>query len=381
MNMPFNVLEAYDFYILGDVLEHLSVDDAQWLLSYLRLKGKKFLVAVPYQMEQGEHEGNKYETHLQPDLTPDVMKQRYPELELLYGNEFYGYYINKRQKHEKAYVLYADDSYYDLVDACCRSIRNFSTYPIYVYLLNSDNKVQVENTTTIRWDCDVKHLKKRNEYINREDKQIYKLLIERPKIVKHALEKFAEVVAYVDTDSVASPYVDRIFDYFNPESDYPYFTKGIYDFLIINGKGGASSYDNLSTTLEAPLCELFKSDQRERQFTGYRQTGYFIAGQKTIDFLDIWSHRCQHPMILKDNARYAPYNEESLLQTLLYDFKAYNGLPLVYVNGLRKGLEFKGQEYFMGEWFKVPAQKDDLLFYHGEKDINKINEFIEYLKI
>ena len=381
MNMPFNVLEAYDFYILGDVLEHLSVDDAQWLLSYLRLKGKKFLVAVPYQMEQGEHEGNKYETHLQPDLTPDVMKQRYPELELLYGNEFYGYYINKRQKHEKAYVLYADDSYYDLVDACCRSIRNFSTYPIYVYLLNSDNKVQVENTTTIRWDCDVKHLKKRNEYINREDKQIYKLLIERPKIVKHALEKFAEVVAYVDTDSIASPFVDRIFDYFNPESDYPYFTKGIYDFLIINGKGGASSYDNLSTTLEAPVCELFKSDQKERQFTGYRQTGYFIAGQKTIDFLDIWSHRCQHPMILKDNARYAPYNEESVLQTLLYDFKAYNGLPLVYINGLRKGLEFKGYEYFMGEWFKVPAQKDDLLFYHGEKDIDKINEFIEYLKI
>ncbi len=381
MNMPFNVLEAYDFYILGDVLEHLSVDDAQWLLSYLRLKGKKFLVAVPYQMEQGEHEGNKYETHLQPDLTPDVMKQRYPELELLYGNEFYGYYINKRQKHEKAYVLYADDSYYDLVDACCRSIRNFSTYPIYVYLLNSDNKVQVENTITIRWDCDVKHLKKRNEYINREDKQIYKLLIERPKIVKHALEKFAEVVAYVDTDSIASPYVDRIFDYFNPESDYPYFTKGIYDFLIINGRGGASSYDDLSNTLEAPVCELFKSDQRERQFTGYRQTGYFIAGQKTIDFLDIWSHRCQHPMILKDNARYAPYNEESVLQTLLYDFKAYNGLPLVYVNGLRKGLEFKGYEYFMGEWFKVPAQKDDLLFYHGEKDIDKINEFIEYLKI
>ena len=46
MNMPFNVLEAYYFYILGDVLEHLSVADAQWLLSYLRLKGKKFIVAA-----------------------------------------------------------------------------------------------------------------------------------------------------------------------------------------------------------------------------------------------------------------------------------------------------------------------------------------------
>lgn len=381
LNMPVSAYEDYDFFIMGDILEHLSAEEGQWLLSFLRLKGKKFLVAVPYEMEQGEHEGNKYETHLQPDLTPDIMKQRYPDLELLYGNEYYGYYINKRKKHEKAYVLYADDSYLDLVDACCRSIRNFSTYPIYIYMLNSHNKVKVENTTTIRWECDVRHLKKRNDYIKREDKQIYKLLIERPKIVKHALEKFAEVVAYVDTDSVASPYCDRIFDYYNGESDYPYFTKGIYDFLIINGKGGASSYDDLTNTLETPLCELFKSDQKERQFTGYKQTGYFIAGQKSIDFLDIWSHRCQHPMILKDNARYAPYNEESVLQTLIYDFKAYNGLPLVYVNGLRKGLEFKGHEYFMGEWFKVPAQKDDLLFYHGEKDIDKINEFIEYLKL
>lgn len=380
LNIPFNILDAYDFFILGDVLEHLSVEDAQWLINSLQAKEKQYIVSVPYVMEQGEYEGNTHETHLQPDLTPENMLERYPDLELLYGNGYYGYYTNKKQKHEKAYVLYADDSYYDLVDACCRSIRNFSTYPIYVYMLNSHNKVKVGNTTTIRWECDVRHLKKRNDYIKREDKQIYKLLIERPKIVLDAL-KYAEVVAYVDTDSIANWNVNSMFDYFNAESDYPYFTKGIYDFLIINGKGGASSYDDLSNTLETPLCELFKSDQKERKFTGYRQTGYFIAGQKSIDFLDIWSHRCQHPMILKDNARYAPYNEESVLQTLLYDFKAYNGLPLIYVNGLRKGLEFKGHEYFMGEWFKVPAQKDDLLFYHGEKDIDKINEFIEYLKL
>jgi hypothetical protein len=380
LTIDFVVLDTYDFFILGDVLEHLTLEQGQLVMLFLKQNKKQYLVAVPYEMFQDEYEGNKYETHLQPDLTPENMLERYPHLELLYGNNFYGYYTNKKQKHEKAYVLYADESYLDLLDACCRSIRNFSNYPIFCYILNSNKKIVVDNTYCIRWDCDVRHLKKRNEYINREDKQIYKLLIERPKIVLDAL-KYAEVVAYVDTDSVASPFCNRIFDYFNPESDYPYFTKGIYDFLIINGKGGASSYDDLTNTLETPLCELFKSDQKERQFTGYRQTGYFIAGQKSIDFLDIWSHRCQHPMILKDNARYAPYNEESVLQTLIYDFKATNGLPLVYVNGLRKGLEFKGQEYFMGEWFKVPAQKDDLLFYHGEKDIDKINEFIEFLKL
>ena len=379
LKMPLDVLGAYDFYILGDVLEHLSVEDAEWLMKFLKFAGKQYLVAVPYVMEQGEYEGNVHETHLQPDLTPEIMLERYPDLELLYGNNFYGYYTNKKQKHEKAYVLYADDSYYDLVDACCRSIRNFSDYPIYVYMLNSYKKVNVVNTITKRWDCDVKHLKKRNDYIDREDKQIYKLLIERPKIVKDAL-KYADVVAYVDTDSVASPYVDRIFDYYNGADIYPFFTAGIYDYLIINGRGGAASRDEMHTTLEYEACKLFNVDQKISR-ENYRQTGYFVCGQKSIWFLEEWAWMCNHPRILEDNAKYASFNEETIMNIARWKYRFDRGMPLVYVNGLRKGLEFKGYEYFMGEWFKVPAQKDNLLFYHGEKDIDKINEFIEYLKL
>ena len=379
LKMPLDVLGAYDFYILGDVLEHLSVEDAEWLMKFLKFAGKQYLVAVPYIMEQGEYEGNIHETHLQPDLTPEIMLERYPDLELLYGNNFYGYYTNKKQKHEKAYVLYADDSYYDLVDACCRSIRNFSDYPIYVYMLNSSKKVNVVNTITKRWDCDVRHLKKRNDYIVREDKQIYKLLIERPKIIKDAL-KYADVVAYVDTDSVASPYVDRIFDYYNGADIYPFFTAGIYDYLIINGRGGAASRDEMHTTLEYDVCRLFDVDQKESR-ENYRQTGYFVCGQKSVWFLEEWAWMCNNPRILEENAKYAPFNEETIMNVLRWKYRFDRGMPLVYVNGLRKGLEFKGYEYFMGEWFKVPAQKDDLLFYHGEKDIDKINEFIEYLKL
>jgi hypothetical protein len=375
LKMSFNAFNVYDFFIIGDVLEHLSVKDAQWLINSLHTKNKQYLIAVPYTMEQGEYEGNVHEIHLQPDLTPENMLERYPELELLYGNNFYGYYINKKQKHEKAYVLYADDSYYDLVDACCRSIRNFSTYPIYVYMLNSHNKVKVENTTTIRWDCDVRHLKKRNDYIKREDKQIYKLLIERPKIVLDAL-KYAEVVAYVDTDSVATKNVDEIFNHFPSDSSYPYFTAGIYDFLIINGRGGASSYDDLSTTLEAPACELFGIDQSVRK--NYRQTGYFVAGKNCIEWLELWYWMCIHPAILKDNAWYAAFNEESLANCLLWKNKQFNGLPYCYINGLYDNLEYKDQEYFMGEWKKVPL-KSNHYFWHGEKDIQKVNDFIEYL--
>lgn len=91
--MTFGVM-YYDYIILGDVLEHLSVENALTLIDRINVSGNKCLVAVPYLYEQGESEGNVYETHLQPDLTPEKMKSRYPSLKLLYGDEQYGYYVN-----------------------------------------------------------------------------------------------------------------------------------------------------------------------------------------------------------------------------------------------------------------------------------------------
>jgi len=372
LEIDFTILDTYDFFILGDVLEHLTVEQGQSLMLFLKQNKKKYIVAVPYQMEQGEYEGNTHETHLQPDLTPDIMKQRYPDLKLLYGNNFYGYYINKKIKHEKAFVLYADNSYLDLVVTCCNSIRNYSNIPICVYLLNSKNKINVENTFTINWECDVIHLKKRNEYINREDKQIYKLLIERPKIVAHALEHYAETIAYIDTDSIATDKIDSIFEYFDNNSNYPYFTEGIYEYLIVNGRGAAESRNDLSGTLEAPACELFKIDQYVRQ--RYRQTGYFVAGQKCIEWLNEWSWMCIHPAILKNNSWYAPFNEETIANCLLWKYKQFDGLPYCYINGLHDKLEYKNHEYFIKEWQRVPLEQNHL-FYHGEKDINKLNQF------
>jgi hypothetical protein len=370
--IDFVILDTYDFFILGDVLEHLTTEEAQYVMLFLKQNNKKYIVAVPYQMEQGEHEGNAHETHLQPDLTPDIMKQRYSDLELLYGNNFYGYYIKKKPKHEKAFVLYASDSYFDLVDACCRSIRSSNDIPILVYMLNSDKKVSVMNTITIRWDCDVIHLNKRKDFIDREDKQIYKLLIERPKIVQHALENYAEVVAYIDTDSVATKNVDSIFDYFDVDSAYPYFTEGIYEYLLVNGRGGADSRDDLSGTLEAPACELLGINQQNRGM--YKQTGYFVAGQNCLDWLAEWSWLCQHPSIMRNNAWYAPFNEETIANCLLWKYNQQKGLPYCYINGLHYELEYKNHEYFLKDWVKVPLRENHL-FYHGEKDINKLNQF------
>ena len=89
--------EFYDIIIFGDVLEHLEVKDAQRVLKYALERCKEVIVAVPYCYKQGEEEGNVHEIHLQADLTPEIMKERYPELKLLIGNEEYGYYVKNNE--------------------------------------------------------------------------------------------------------------------------------------------------------------------------------------------------------------------------------------------------------------------------------------------
>lgn len=84
-------LSNYDYFIMGDVLEHLSYEDSVKLLN--RIKDKKYMVAVPYLYPQGTCYGNVHETHLQPDLTEEIVVQRY-NLKKLFGNNSYGYFIN-----------------------------------------------------------------------------------------------------------------------------------------------------------------------------------------------------------------------------------------------------------------------------------------------
>lgn len=87
---------TYDIIIFGDVIEHLDTKEAQEVLKYAYNKCKEMIVAVPYELEQDEVDGNIYEIHKQPDLTPKIMEERYPMLKLLYKNDIYGYYVKEK---------------------------------------------------------------------------------------------------------------------------------------------------------------------------------------------------------------------------------------------------------------------------------------------
>jgi len=75
----------YDVILMGDILEHMTVEDGQKLLSKLQKICKEIIVIVPYEYPQHELYGNKFEIHLQPDLTLTNVPERYPQLYVLFS--------------------------------------------------------------------------------------------------------------------------------------------------------------------------------------------------------------------------------------------------------------------------------------------------------
>ena len=82
----------YDLIIFGDVLEHMTVEDAQKVLNYAMPRCRDLIVAVPFQWVNRSHYGNPFEFHIQDDLTPELVKERYPDLKPFLVFDRYGYY-------------------------------------------------------------------------------------------------------------------------------------------------------------------------------------------------------------------------------------------------------------------------------------------------
>ena len=85
--------DHYDVVIFGDVIEHMTVEDAQATLAYAQEHADLVIVAVPYQYHQDAIYGNPWERHIQDDLTHDLFMQRYPGFKLQFGYPNYVYYI------------------------------------------------------------------------------------------------------------------------------------------------------------------------------------------------------------------------------------------------------------------------------------------------
>lgn len=74
----------YDVVIFGDVLEHIDRYVAQRTLEKIYENPRcDVIVVVPFESHQEYAKNNPYQVHLQNDLTIELMRTEYPELELI----------------------------------------------------------------------------------------------------------------------------------------------------------------------------------------------------------------------------------------------------------------------------------------------------------
>lgn len=124
INLDPDLIGIYDLVIFGDVLEHLHVSDAQGVLSSCQ---GTVLVAIPYEYKQGMVLENKYEEHLQDDLTHKLFMERYPGFSVLIQNEHYGVYvrdyttIEEQKKQPESKKMFVDPSVLKDVHLCIAS--------------------------------------------------------------------------------------------------------------------------------------------------------------------------------------------------------------------------------------------------------------------
>ena len=84
--------KEYDLVIFGDIIEHLTVEEAQECIKRAKENAKAILIALPYDMKQGALYGNEAETHLQTGMTPKIFNERYPGFDLVLDYKTHAYY-------------------------------------------------------------------------------------------------------------------------------------------------------------------------------------------------------------------------------------------------------------------------------------------------
>jgi hypothetical protein len=84
---------GYDVVIYGDMLEHLTPEDARLELEECAAAGALAIVVVPYEYPQDAVGGNPHEEHLQDDLTHEIMRERYPMLRCELRHDTAGLYV------------------------------------------------------------------------------------------------------------------------------------------------------------------------------------------------------------------------------------------------------------------------------------------------
>ena len=323
-------------------------------------------------------------------------------------------YLDYLLKNEmkKTYITHVTRDYLEVALNLSKSIKLFSDLPLIVYCINLQEEdkqrfneydnVQLRNIDldiSERTSEDYTSVDSGNFYVNRYSARIYSILCAKTIAMEMALEEGWQEVCYLDSDCLATPLVDELFNWNSTITDYPIATEGIHEYMIWveNGvqlgnpfSGGSWPVADNKLCLEWPLMSFLEVDENQRG--AYRTTGIMLMNQKCLPFIKTWRELCFILPKLVNIRKYATYHEETVYNVLSWK-KTNEGFPLCYVN-LGEGFEtvkhFYSEEAVEGQsrwsdtdssqnFYRIPDNKRNTKVLHGEKRTSEIDLILDYL--
>lgn len=312
---------------------------------------------------------------------------------------------------EKVYITHATKEYLEVARNLARSVRMFSDIPFIIYCVDCEPDLGfldgLEKVEYRRIQIDVHkhdsafdyvHSDSGNFYVNRKSTKIYHILCAKTIAMEQALLDGWEEVCYLDSDCLATPLVDELFDWCNLIQDYPIATKGIHEYMIIlepnfqRGNPFLNSWPepDHKLTLEWPLMNFLEMSEWARGT--YRTTGIMLMNQKCLPFVQTWKELCFLLPKLVDTNKFAAYHEETIYNVLSWK-KSNIGFPLCYIN-LGEGLDtvkhFYSPEAKEGtlrwsdedlsqNFYMIPDDKRHVKVLHGEKRTEEVQQILSFL--
>ena len=333
-------------------------------------------------------------------------------------------------RYNKVYVTHGDEGFLPYIKNLVKSVTEFSDIPIVAYLIDSNEIIEGTNVITEHVNLDNNHQK---EYVKHEDgtyripnhsmhaSEIFELYFQKPKIIKHALENYADEVVYLDGDSIATPYIDGLFEHSHKISKYPLSNISRYSVQMtttvkdgvesVYGNPWASKYD-ITKCLEYEACKVLDIDITKRVYPTtrrltYTQTGYIASHISHLWFYEEWIDTCYHPEFEKNQKKYMPFHEETIYNLIRWKHDFRDSLPYCYVemtvlqNDLdnanisdmneyqRKKLEDiffnleyddKVSIYNRNPSYATPGRQKDICVLHG-KTLETYDTIMEFLRL
>jgi len=315
---------------------------------------------------------------------------------------------------KRAYITHVTENYLEMAHSLALSIRTFSDLPFFVYVINCEKSPDnffedIPGVFLRKIDLTIDALRAEdfglaslgNFYVERSSPRIYKILCAKTIAIEMALETEVEEVCYLDSDCIATPMIDQMFDWMPQVKNYPLCTEGIHQYMIIieSGKERGNPFEStwpvadLTKTLEWPLMQFLQMPPESRGT--YRTTNVILANLECLPFVKIWREFCFIlPKLNLDLPFLAPYHEETIYNVMSWK-KTNEGFPLCYIN-LREGIDTVRHFYEQGQpgfstwmseedkdyslnFYKIPDEKRNIKVLHGEKRNDEFKKILDYL--